>query len=122
MTDKPLPPVEHTAALARIERDRAEVVRRLEGLDRTFDELVERADTEPADDEHDPDGTTAYERAQVVSLRAEMRARLDELDAALDDLEHGRYGRCRRCGELIPPARLEALPGTRTCVRCAAGA
>jgi hypothetical protein len=27
--------------------------------------------------------------------------------------------RCTCCGELIPAARLRALPGTTTCVRCA---
>jgi RNA polymerase-binding transcription factor DksA len=50
-----------------------------------------------------------------------MRARLAELDRALDELAQGRYGSCERCGEQIPADRLEALPGTRTCVRCAAG-
>ncbi|MEZ5233420.1 MAG: hypothetical protein R2749_12045 [Acidimicrobiales bacterium] len=39
---------------------------------------------EPADDEHDPDGTTAYERAQINSLARITRARLAEVDAAID--------------------------------------
>lgn len=27
---------------------------------------------------------------------------------------------CIECGEVIPPARLEAMPHTKRCVRCAA--
>ncbi|MDY7103488.1 MAG: TraR/DksA C4-type zinc finger protein [Actinomycetota bacterium] len=118
MSDTPSP-TDRAAHEARLVRERAEVARRLEGLDRTFDELVERADVEPADDEHDPDGTTAYERAQVSSLRAEMRARLAQLDEALADLDRDAYDRCTSCGGPIGAARLEVLPGTRVCVRCA---
>ena len=98
------------------ERDRTAA--RLAALEQTFAELVAAADLEPPDDEHDPDGTTAYERAQVSSLAAEARVRLDALDAALavdTDL-----GTCAACGGEIGWERLQALPGTRHCVTCVA--
>jgi RNA polymerase-binding transcription factor DksA len=102
----------------RLVADRAATAERLAALERSFAELVAAADLEPPDDEHDPDGTTAYERAQVTSLAAEARARLAALDDALasdDDLTT-----CRSCGAEIGLERLVAVPGTRVCVRCAA--
>ncbi|CAN5890897.1 TraR/DksA C4-type zinc finger protein [soil metagenome] len=101
--------------------ERSRVARQLAGLERTFDELVAAADREPPDDEHDPDGTTAYERAQVTSLAAEARAHLDDLDRAHAAIERGDdAGVCQRCGEPIVTERLLALPATRRCVGCAA--
>jgi DnaK suppressor protein len=79
---------------------------------------VAAADLEPPDDEHDPDGTTAYERAQVASLAAEARAELAALDDALATATD--LAACRSCGAPIGAERLAALPGTRVCVTCAA--
>jgi RNA polymerase-binding transcription factor DksA len=100
------------------ERERA--ARRLAALERTFDEMVDAADLEPPDDEHDPEGTTAYERAQVTSLAAEARARLAQLERALAEIDDEGYGACRRCGRPIGWPRLQAVPGTTHCIDCAA--
>jgi DnaK suppressor protein len=62
--------------------ERARAQRRLSSLERTFDEMIDAADLEPPDDEHDPEGTTAYEHAQITSLAAEARTRLTQLDRA----------------------------------------
>ena len=99
--------------------ERARAQRRLSSLERTFDEMVEAADLEPPDDEHDPEGTTAYERAQITSLAAEARARLTQLDRALTEIDDEGYGACQRCGQPIGWPRLEARPGTTRCMRCA---
>lgn len=104
--------------LVAVQRVRAQ--RRLSSLERTFDEMVDAADLEPPDDEHDPEGTTAYERAQVSSLAAEARTRLTQLDRALTEINDEGYGACQRCGQPIGWPRLEARPGTTRCVRCAA--
>lgn len=73
-----------------------------------------------ADDEHDPEGATiAFERAQLSALLDRSRERLGEVDAALDRLDRGEYGTCRRCGRPIAPERLAARPFATTCVRCA---
>ena len=39
------------------------------------------------------------------------REELEQVNAALDKVEHGTYGECDRCHKPIAPARLEALPG-----------
>jgi RNA polymerase-binding transcription factor DksA len=100
-----------------VERDLAR--RRLASLERTLDEMIDAADLEPPDDEHDPEGTTAYERAQVTSLAGEARGRLAELDRALVEIDDGLYGACRTCGGPIGWPRLQARPGTSRCVTCA---
>lgn len=98
--------------------ERAATASRLAGLEASHAEMVAAADLEPPDDEHDPDGTTAYERAQVASLAAEARAHLAALDAALargDDL-----GTCTACGGPVGLARLRAVPAASRCIACAA--
>lgn len=43
---------------------------------------------------------------------------LAELDAALERMERGEYGRCMKCGGLIDSLRLSAIPHARFCVQC----
>ena len=50
---------------------------------------------------------------------ASERDLLAQIDAALERLEDGTYGKCRRCGEAIEAARLEAIPYTPFCADCA---
>jgi DnaK suppressor protein len=72
------------------------------------------------DDEHDPEGSTiAFEREQLAGLRSQARAHLRDVDAALDRLDDGRYGRCENCHDAIGDERLAALPATRLCIACA---
>ena len=115
----PLTEIERAALRELVVVERARAQQRLSSLERTFDEMVDAADLEPPDDEHDPQGTTAYERAQVASLAAEARARLTQLDRALTEVDDEGYGACQRCGQPIGWPRLQALPGTTCCVRCA---
>jgi len=57
---------------------------------------------------------------QVVSaLESEAVEQLAEIDAALQRLELGQYGRCLDCGEPISEGRLEAMPAATLCVSCA---
>jgi hypothetical protein len=83
----PLTDAERAALRELVAFERARARRRLSSLERTFDEMIDAADLEPPDDEHDPEGTTAYERAQVTSLAAEARARLAQLDPALTEID-----------------------------------
>jgi DnaK suppressor protein len=46
------------------------------------------------------------------------RARIAEIDEALDAVDRGAYGVCERCGEPIDMKRLETLPSARYCVDC----
>ena len=44
---------------------------------------------------------------------------LDQVEAAIQRIEGGGYGRCEKCGEEIPKSRLDAIPYAADCVRCA---
>lgn len=65
------------------------------------------------------DGAQATE-AEFTEELAELAARrLKALDRALERAEAGTLSRCESCGGEIPDARLRALPGATTCIRCA---
>ena len=44
---------------------------------------------------------------------------LAQIEAAIERIEEGSYGRCNKCGKPIPKARLDAIPYAAQCVRCA---
>jgi RNA polymerase-binding transcription factor DksA len=54
-----------------------------------------------------------------LALREDMESRIEELEDALERLDQGNYGKCESCGQPIDPARLQALPQTRLCIKCA---
>jgi DnaK suppressor protein len=69
----------------------------------------------------DPAEATDESLRQVtLALMQAATAVLAEIDGALERIERGRYGRCRRCGVDIPLERLQALPMARLCMPCQA--
>ena len=52
------------------------------------------------------------------ALDAHESAELDQIEAALQRIEAGTYGRCIDCGVQIPAARLHAAPEAARCVPC----
>lgn len=66
------------------------------------------------------DGTSeAVERISTTATARSIAASIREIDIALERFEKGEYGVCEVCGGPIPSERLEALPATATCMRCA---
>ena len=61
----------------------------------------------------------AYTKELMVSMSANDRQLLESIDAALDRIENGEYGKCANCGEPIQEKRLEAVPWARHCLKCA---
>lgn len=73
----------------------------------------------PADDEHDPEGSTfSVERERDMALLGSAQNQLSELLAAQARLDAGTFGTCERCGGPIPFERLQARPEVRFCVPC----
>lgn len=64
-------------------------------------------------------GSDSYEIENTIGLVSSERKILVEINEALDRIENGTYGTCEGKGELIPKARLEAIPWARYCVECA---
>ena len=110
-TDPATDPAEALAADDALTRER------LAGLRRELEQIISSADG-ATDDEHDPEGTTAYDRARTATLLEAASRHLAEIAAARARLEAGSYGRCEVCGRSIPPERLAARPTARTCVGC----
>jgi DnaK suppressor protein len=54
----------------------------------------------------------------AVRRAADLLATIGEIDAALDRIVDGTYGRCAVCGIGIPVERLEARPHAAGCVTC----
>jgi DnaK suppressor protein len=58
---------------------------------------------------------------EVIFAVADRRVpQLAEVTRALEDVNAGRYGTCRECGEPIAKARLKVMPFATRCVACQA--
>jgi RNA polymerase-binding protein DksA len=57
-------------------------------------------------------------RGLELSLEENAEHLLAEIDAALARIDDGVYGTCVRCGGLVGPERLEALPWATKCIEC----
>jgi DnaK suppressor protein len=64
-------------------------------------------------------GTDTFEEEVAVGLLENEVQLLTEVNAALERIERGTFGRCENCGQEIPNKRLDALPHARYCVHCA---
>ena len=53
-----------------------------------------------------------------LKLKATDAKILQAIEEALYRMEKGTYGVCKDCGEEIAPARLNAIPWTRSCITC----
>jgi RNA polymerase-binding transcription factor DksA len=64
-------------------------------------------------------GTDAFEQEFTLSLMEHDGSALEQIEAALVRIEDGLYGVCVECEAKIPKARLQVLPQTPHCVKCA---
>jgi DnaK suppressor protein len=109
---------EHARQLIESERERLEsLVREREaegiGTESETDNISELSSL----DQHPGDiGTETFEREKDFSLLEQLEAEIDDLDTALRTVDDGTFGSCEFCGREIGAERLEAMPGTRTCI------
>jgi RNA polymerase-binding transcription factor DksA len=110
--------VEHARRLIASEKERLENLVR----EREVEGVGPESETESLSelssfDQHQGDiGTETFEREKDFSLLEQLEAEIGDLDAALRKIDDGTYGICEVCGRPIEPERLEAIPGTRTCI------
>ncbi len=63
---------------------------------------------------------TEQENDEVLSqLLADAELELKQVSHGLKLIKEGRYGICEGCGESISVSRLEILPHTEYCIKCA---
>lgn len=65
------------------------------------------------------DATMVYDQTVDMSTFNSVKNRLREIEESITKHEAGTYGICENCGREIDIARLEALPYTSLCMRCA---
>lgn len=99
-----------------LKKERAQLVHQLEELGAAESGDL-RSDLDFGDSFADAGSVTA-ERTEVLGLVDSLKSQLDDIDAALAQIDTGRYGTCNRCGSEIPPERLEARPASILCVSC----
>jgi len=64
-------------------------------------------------------GSDNFEQEFTLSLMQNGGDTLEQIEAALERIESGTYGACLECGARIPKTRLNAIPYTPHCVKCA---
>ncbi|MEQ8208342.1 MAG: TraR/DksA family transcriptional regulator [Lacipirellulaceae bacterium] len=64
-------------------------------------------------------GSENYEQEFTLSLLATEGDRLEMVESALDRIEAGTYGQCVHCSKVVPKMRLNAIPYTPLCIKCA---
>lgn len=77
----------------------------LSGSDESSPDLVDRA-------------SSFIDRSLSQSMCDRQNLRIRMIEEALEDIENGEYGICRRCGDDIAVKRLRASPIARHCIAC----
>lgn len=96
---------------------------------RLRDDVTSMADEALGNENHEPSsmpihmaelGSDNFEQEFTLSLLASEEDNLGLIEKALVRIENKTYGTCEACGGSIPKTRLNALPHTPLCVKCAA--
>jgi len=102
----------------RLLKEREAILKRLKAKQETGAQILENWE-EPLDPE---DVAVFTQQEEIFRLLSERELReLQEIQDALVRIREGTYGICRRCKREIEPERLELLPTTDLCQRCALG-
>src|SRR5688572_27794240 len=64
-------------------------------------------------------GSENFEQEFTLSLMEAEEGTLDLIEEAIERVERGSYGKCVECGGNIPKLRLNAIPYTPVCIKCA---
>jgi RNA polymerase-binding protein DksA len=109
------------AELAEIRKELDEQARELRGEiseAETAWAALQRDSGEGSGDDQADAGTKTFEREHEMSLAANSRDLLSQVERALQRLDNGTYGICENCGNPIGKARLQAFPRATLCVTC----
>lgn len=104
-------------ALENLNRVRERTVSEIARLRSALQEAIEPASA--SDDDAADVAADIYERGKIISLSQNLESKVQALDHAIDMAQQGMYGICEKCGVQIPQERLDIMPETVFCVRCA---
>ena len=104
---------------SRLEGERKRLSEELEQLKGGVRPAEERREGSPFG-KREEEAAESFELEKRLVLEKQVIDQLAEVECALDKFEQGTYGLCDGCGQLIDPARLEALPQANLCLNCKA--
>lgn len=64
-------------------------------------------------------GSDNFEQEFTLSLMQTEEGTLEAIESSLERIEDGMYGKCVECEGVIPKTRLNAIPYTPVCIKCA---
>jgi len=64
-------------------------------------------------------GSDNYEQEFTLSLMQTDEMTLESIEGAIERIEEGLFGLCEDCSGVISKARLNAIPYTPLCIKCA---
>ena len=99
-------------------RIRTELEKRLEVIRKRTDKV--EASLHRERDQDSQERALEAENDEVLEhLDASGLKEIEAIEQALQRIASGTFGICVACREKIAPARLDALPFARTCIKCA---
>jgi len=75
-------------------------------------------DTSRSPENYDDDISQMEGHDRTVATTADLERDLDEVEAALERINKGKFGKCENCGQEISLERLEVMPTARFCTNC----
>lgn len=75
---------------------------------------------EDIEDDEDVNAQEVSQYSDRLSLAAELKKHLDDVNKSLKKIDEGSYGICKYCKKEINPQRLLARPASGSCVECKA--
>ena len=102
--------------------DYSEIKAQLESLLRELTDRAEEIDGElssPGDADSEENAALLADDEVLQRINTVTKDEIHLIKQALNQIAAGTYGVCTSCGKKIKPERLEALPYTSTCIRCA---
>ena len=69
-------------------------------------------------DKEDDNASEVSEFQDTLSLGKNLEKNLDDVKAALEQVDAGTYGICSNCGKQIEEARLKLVPSATLCITC----
>jgi RNA polymerase-binding protein DksA len=79
---------------------------------------LQRDSGEGAGDDQADAGTKTFEREHELSIAANSRDLLSQVERALQRIDDSTYGVCESCGKPIGKGRLQAFPRATLCMEC----
>ncbi|MEK6273951.1 MAG: TraR/DksA C4-type zinc finger protein [Actinomycetota bacterium] len=101
-----------------LQEERRRVLDAIDYLHRENPGAAETSEDEPSDNHLADTATETLDREIDDTLEENSENVLAEIDAALQRIEDGTYGKCVNCGKDVGEERLAALPWATLCIDC----